>query len=195
MMQANFLSLLDKFKLPIALSLVGIVLIIGGIFASNLTKLNPKTYPKESLVDSQKLISVDVAGAVKNPGVFKLKDGARIEEGIKAAGGFAENANQEYISKYLNLAQKLADGSKVYIPFQGEQVSGSQAGVAGSSSQVKVNINSASQAELEALPGIGPATASKIISGRPYQTVEELQGKKVVSNAVFEKIKEIVIIY
>ncbi len=194
-MDGNFLERIEKFKLPIALSVVGIVLIIGGIFSSGLHKSKPQDFPKESLVDSQKLISVDISGAVKNPGVYQLKDGSRIEDGIKEAGGFSNNVNQEYVSKYLNLAQKLSDGSKVYVPLEGEQANNSQAGVAGVNSQAKVNINTATQAEIEALPGIGPVTASKVISSRPYQTIEELQSKKVVSNSVFEKIKDLVVVY
>lgn len=186
---------MDKFKLPLALSLVGIVLIIGGIFASGINE-RPKNYPKESIVDSQKMISVDISGAVNNPGVYKLSEGARAEEAIASAGGFAETANQEYISKYLNMAQKLSDGSKVYVPMEGESAVAGQAGaVAGTSTQAQVNINTGSQSELEALPGIGPVTATKIISNRPYQEISDLINKKVVSNSIFEKIKEIVILY
>lgn len=199
-------SFWDRFKLPIALSLVGVVLIIGGIFASGLNRQKPihpsdggKDYPKESLVQTQKTISVDVSGAVSKPGVYRLNEGSRIEDAITAAGGFSNTANQEYISKYLNLAQKLVDGSKVYVPVEGESFSGSssasagQTGVAGV--QNKVNINTASQSELEALSGIGPVTASKIISDRPYQSVDELVSKKVMSKAIFEKIKDMVVTY
>lgn len=193
-MDGNLLEKIEKFKLPIALSFLGMVLIVGGIFASGLDK-KPKSFPKESLIDSQKTISVDISGGVKNPGVYQLKDGSRIEEGIKVAGGFADNANEEYISKYLNLAQKLQDGSKVYVPLEGEQALGSQTAVAGTSNQAKVNINTATQAELEALPGIGPVTASKIISGRPYQQTDELQSKKIISNTVFGKIKDLLVVY
>lgn len=195
-MRDKLLATIEKFKLPIGLSIVGIVLIIGGIFASGINKQKPKNYPKESLIDAQKLISVDVSGAVIKPGVYQLKDGLRIEEAIKVAGGFGENANKEYISKYLNMAQKLSDGSKVYVPFANEQAPVNQAGtVAATSTQAKININSASQAEIEALPGIGPVTASKIISARPYQNIEELISKKVVSKSVFEKIKDLIVIY
>ncbi len=187
---------IEKFKLPIALSLLGLVLIVGGIFASSLNKQKPKSFPKESLVDPQKIISVDVSGAVKNPGVYQLKEGDRIEDSIKVSGGFAQNANEEYISKYLNMAQKLSDGSKVYVPFEGEQTSGAQTGVvSGVNAQAKMNINTASQSDIENLPGIGPVTASKIISSRPYQQIEELLNKKVVSKAVFEKIKDQVVVY
>lgn len=194
-------DLLEKFKLPIALSLLGIVLIAGGVIASGLTKAKPKestssSFPKESLVQPKSL-SVDVSGAVNHPGVYRLKDGAIVQEAIAAAGGFTDNANKEYISKSLNLAQKLSDGSKVYVPSEGEQVSGAQSssGVAGASTQAQVNINTATQAELEALPGIGPVTASKIISDRPYQTIDDLVTKKVVSNSVFQKIKDQIVTY
>jgi len=196
-MSESIINWIDKFKLPLALSFLGLVLIVGGIFASNLTKAKPKDYPKESLVQAQKLISVDVSGAVLNKGVYQLKDGDRVEEAIKMAGGFADKANQEYISKYLNMAQKLSDGSKIYVPFEGEQIPASGAGgqITGAKTSGQININTAVQADLEALPGIGPVTASKIISGRPYQSIDELQSKKVVSKAVFEKIKDSVVVY
>lgn len=192
---------LNQFKIPIGLSLVGIVLIIGGVFTSGLNKAQSKVFPKDSLVEAQKIISVDVSGAVAKPGVYQLKDGSRIEDAIGASGGFTETANAEYVSKYLNMAQKLSDGSKVYIPFAGEQISGPAVGgtVAGtttlSGTTAKVNINMASQAELEALDGIGPSYASKIISGRPYQVVEDLFNKKIVGKAVFEKIKNSIVVY
>lgn len=181
---------MDKFKLPLALSLVGIVLIIGGIFASGINE-RPKNYPKESIVDSQKMISVDISGAVNNPGVYKLSEGARAEEAIASAGGFAETANQEYISKYLNMAQKITDGTKIYVPFDRETVTS----VAGAETQAKVNINTATQAQLEQLPSIGPVSASKIISSRPYQKVEDLLEKKVVGKNTYEKIKDQLVVY
>lgn len=188
-------AIINRFKLPIAVGLLGVVLIIGGIFATE-NKQKSKDYPKASLVDTQKMISVDISGAVKQPGVYQLQDGARIEDGVRQAGGFAENANQEFISKYLNLAQKLVDGSKVYVPVEGEISSAvTTAGVAGVKTQSKVNVNTSSQPELEALPGIGPVTAAKIISSRPYQKIEDLLNQKVVSKAVFEKIKDQIVVY
>jgi competence protein ComEA len=187
---------LDRFKLPIGLAIVGLVLIIGGIFASGLQKTTSRQFPKESLIDGQKLISVDVSGAVKTPGVYKLKEGARIEDAIAAAAGFSAEANREYISKNLNMAQKLADGSKVYVPLLGDSsVPAGGPAVAGVNASTQININTATQAELEALPGIGPVTASKVISDRPYGAVEELLSKKVISKSVFEKIKDQVAVY
>lgn len=189
---------MEKFKLPIALFAVGFVLIIGGIFLNAPKTSKEKVYPKESLVQNRN-ISVDVSGAVKTPGVYQLKEGMRIADALSSAGGILEEANKEYISKYLNMAQKLADGTKIYIPFAGEQgpAAGGVGGgsVAGTNIGGKVNINTASQSDLEALPGVGPITASKIISNRPYQTLEELFEKKSASKAVFEKIKDSISLY
>lgn len=198
----NILPLLERYKqsfttykLPIILAFLGLVLIIGGVFASALTK-DTKVYPKESIIEGQKLISVDVSGAVNNPGVYTLAESSRVENAVNAAGGFSQDSNQEYISKYINMAQKLSDGSKIYVPVAGETVPIPQTGqVAGTNTLAKININAASQSELETLSGVGPVTASKIISGRPYQKVEELLDKKIVGKATFEKIKDSIVIY
>lgn len=189
---------IQEFRIPLALSLVGLVLIIGGLVTSNKQDSKLKQFPKESLIEGNKLISVDVSGAVKNPGVYQIKLTSRVEDAISAAGGFSVDANQEYVSKHINLAQKLSDGSKIYIPFQTDTAGGSNiAGgvVSATNAQSQVNINSSSQSELEALPGIGPVTASKIISGRPYQRIEDLLGHKIVSQKVFDQIKNWITIY
>lgn len=190
----NYQEIIEKYKIPIGLSLIGIVLIIGGMVVS--LKSVPKEFPKESIVASSKSIQVDVSGAVINPGVYELPEGSRIEDAIKEAGGPNSEANTEFISKYLNMAQKLVDGSKVYVPKIGEKDIGLAVpeGAAGVSTQ-PININTATQAELEALSGIGPVTASKIIAGRPYQRKEELISKKILGKAVFEKIKDSLVLY
>ena len=111
-------ELINKYKIPGALTLVGIVLITGGLFLSssqNKSQHAPQ-FPKESLVQAKKIM-VDVSGAVKNPGVYGLESGARVEDAIKASGGFDEKANAGYISKSLNMAQTLSYGSKIYVPF------------------------------------------------------------------------------
>lgn len=198
-------SKLGEYKIPILLSLVGAVLIIGGIFSSNL--LSPKvSTTKSSALDSKykaslvsassnpSQIKVDISGAVLLPGVKSLAANSRVEDLIKEAGGFNASASAEYISKSLNLSQKVSDGQKFYIPFQGEAFSQSltsQGQVAGVST-AKIGINSATQAQLESLPGVGPATAQKIISKRPYQDLSDLTAKKAVSKSVFDKIKDLI---
>lgn len=192
-------DLLQQYKIPIALSFVGLILILGGLFSSGLfkhqTKLAADQFPKESIVDSSSnFIKVDISGAVKNPGVYSLSNTDRVEDLIKKSGGFSSSASAEYISKQLNLSQKISDGQKVYIPFEGEKYSGglSVAGMSSSRVLSKVGINSGSLSELDTLPGVGPVTAQKIIDGRPYGEVNDLIIKKVVSKSVFEKIRGLV---
>ena len=189
----KFKELLEKYKLPIGLSLLGIVLIIGGMIFSKSPEVS---YPKESLIAKEKPVNVDISGAVVNPGVYKLKTGELVENAVHEAGGFSEAANKEFISKSLNLAQKLSDGMKIYIPFEGEAGGANSQGiVSGANTQAQVNINMATQSELEALPGVGPVTAAKIISGRPYQKIEDLLNQKIVSKSTFEKIKDLIVIF
>lgn len=186
----------DKYKIPLGLSLIGIVLICGGVFLTNhSTSKQASNFPKESIVNpSVQYIAVDLSGAVKKAGVYKLAQDSRLEDVVKLAGGFSENASQEYISKYLNLAQKMSDGMKVYIPVEGESpmpiMAAAGVGVVAGASTGIVNINSASQGQLDGLSGVGPVTSQKIIDGRPYQKIEDLISKKIVTKSVFEKIKD-----
>lgn len=144
-------------------------------------------------------ITIDVSGAVASPGVIILASDSRVQDAVKAVGGLTDKANNEWIAKNLNLAAKLSDAAKLYIPFIGEQgMTSGDINSGGSMSNVAaagqggglININTATQAQIEALPGIGPVTAAKIINGRPYGVVEDLMTKKVVGQSVFEKIKE-----
>ena len=136
-------------------------------------------------------IMVHVDGAVLRPGVYKLSGEARVDDAIKAAGGTVSDAD----GTKVNLAAKLIDGQKVYVPTTSEQVVSGQGLVVGQSQNGLISINSGTQAELESLPGVGPVTAQKIISLRPYGSVEELLSKKVVGASTFEKIKDKVTIY
>jgi len=127
------------------------------------------------------VVKVHVLGAVTHPGVVTLSDGARVEDAIAAAGGLTPDADPAL----LNLAAVVADGSQIVIGTVGDpagEVNGSSGGSTGASSSgtgVKVNINTASETELETLPGIGPVTAGKIIAYRTdhgkFSTVDELQ--------------------
>lgn len=193
-------QLLSKYKLPLAAGVVGLVLLIGGLIASGIifkTFVKSTKYPKESLVQTGQgmVVKVDVSGAVANPGVYSLKIDSRIEEAIKAAGGIASEADPQYLSKYLNLAQKVTDGMKIYVPFEGEPLSGAGQTSGGVSGTSVINLNAATLAELDKLPGIGPVSAQKIIDSRPYNSIEELFTKKIVSKAVYEKVKEKVSVY
>jgi competence protein ComEA len=121
-------------------------------------------------------VTVHVAGAVGSPGVYELPAGARVEAAIAAAGGPAGAADPNA----LNLAAVLTDGTRVYVPVEGESVS-SPAAISGSpsgSAPQPIDINRASPDELDTLPGIGPATAAAIVAERqrngPFAGVDDL---------------------
>lgn len=183
---------LNALKIPLVLSFIGIILIIGGLYLSTPSKL-AKNYPEKSIISSTnqaKLIKVDISGAVLNSGVYQLPLEARVEDAVKQAGGFRQDVNKEYVLKKLNLSQKLIDGTKIYIPFKGELTNTqSVLSTSTNSSTSLIGVNSATQSQLEALPGIGPTTATKIIDKRPFSSLEELYMKKAISKTLFEKIK------
>jgi len=134
------------------------------------------------------LIVVDVAGAVAHPGVYRLAAGSRIDDALVAAGGMTGDAD----AVALNKAAPARDGQRIYVPRPGETV---PAGSAGSDAQLKIDLNHATAAELEALPGIGPTTAARIVrsrGGHPFARVEELQTRGLVTARVFADIKDMV---
>lgn len=146
----------------------------------------------------QKKIIVDVSGAVRKPGVYTLEGESRIKDALLMAGGISDNADRLRVAQTLNLAAKLSDGAKIYIPALGEQQvtaeEVSQSMSANDSQSITVgngiNINQASESELDTLPGVGKVTVEKIIANRPYESINELTQKKVVGASVFEKIKD-----
>lgn len=134
-------------------------------------------------------IKVDVEGEVLNPGVYELPSDTRVQDALIAAGGLTQDANR----KAINLAAKISDGQKIYVPAEGEVISASINNPNQESAlNSAISINSASQTELEVLPGIGPVTAGKIIDNRPYSSTEELLERKVVGKATYEKIKDLI---
>lgn len=134
---------------------------------------------------------VDVGGAVERPGVYELEEGSRIKDGLIAAGGLADEANRDYVSRMINLAEKVEDGEKVYIPFREEGV---VAGVAVDNEGV-VNLNTASESQLDTLWGVGEARAKEIINGRPYASVEEVVERGVLPASVVEKNEGLMTVY
>ncbi|KXK07698.1 MAG: ComE operon protein 1 [Microgenomates bacterium OLB22] len=147
----------------------------------------------------EKKVQVDVAGSVKTPGLYDLETGARVMDAIEKAGGLSKNADIRYFERNINRAQVLQDQQKLYIPSTAEVSSGLFAEqryslsegdqVVGSSI---ISINSASKEDIESLPQIGPATAEKIIIGRPYSDVYELIDKKIVNKGQFEAIRTLI---
>lgn len=144
-------------------------------------------------------VYVDVDGAVVSPGVYRLKDGARVAQAIDAAGGLAPEADVTG----LNRASKVVDGQKIHVPTVGEQqASIAEVGVDGGASASSgvsgatglVNINTASAAELQTLSGIGPSMAQSIIDERTkngaFASVDDLMRVSGIGEKKLAKIKD-----
>ena len=121
-------------------------------------------------------LRVHVSGAVAQPGVVAAQPGDRIVDVVDRAGGALPEANLDAV----NLALRIRDEDAVYVPFAGEE------------SAPLVDLNTATQAELEALPGIGPATARAIVAARPIASVDDLLERDLVAGAVWEEIRLLV---
>jgi len=144
--------------------------------------------------DQKTAVFIDIEGAVQKPGVYEIESDKRLKDVVVKAGGLAKDVNMSYVSKSLNMAAKIQDGMKIYIPFQGENSSDLQTSavpaVSADTVSGLIDVNTASESELDKLPGVGPATAVKIVSFRPYASLDELVNKKAVGEAVFSKIKD-----
>lgn len=198
-------------------------------------------------------IKVDLAGAVKNPGVYTLKNGSRLGDLLALGGGFVSETSALWVSKNLNLSQTVSDGQKIYIPFDWDieaiqggggvralslgvvseaalkskvvgELSKMQVGAGGKSELGSsksdnpasildpvggddgdvnessesdspsnlVNVNTATSAELDALPGIGPVYAGRIIENRPYASFEEFKEKSGLSAKLADSLNGLI---
>jgi competence protein ComEA len=167
------------------------------------------TAPTDHPAGSADLLVVDVGGAVLRPGVYHLPAGSRVGDAVTAAGGYAATVDAALVGRQLNLAAVIHDGDKIRVPVRGE-TSGSgtgapdgtaesggagSGGTGGPASGGLVDLNTASADELDALPGVGPATAAKIIAAReqqPFTSVDDLLARKVVGAALLEKLRPLV---
>jgi len=128
---------------------------------------------------------------VVRPDVYELPADSIVKDAIEAAGGATSQADLDRI----NLALSVADGQHIYVPRLGEEsppVSppAGPSRASGVTAGGKININTASQSELETLPGIGPSRAQDIIENRPYEDIEEIKKVSGIGEATFQKIKD-----
>ena len=133
-------------------------------------------------VAAPRTLFVHVSGSVAKPGLYELEQGSRVADAVNAAGGFADDAAEDS----CNLARILEDGEHIIVARRGEDAAGADAAGADAGGQAQatgtatglVNINMASADQLESLPGIGAATAQKIVADRaangPFKTVDDL---------------------
>jgi competence protein ComEA len=161
------------FGILVGLLAAGIILLAGSRPRGNPVTLLPTSTPG--------LLTVYVSGAVATPGVYSLPEGSRVEAALLAAGGLTSNAETESI----NQAALLEDGQQIDVP---GNVDTSHITVG------RVNINTATAVELDALPGIGPTAAQAIIDYRlqhgPFQFIQDIQKVPGIGPASFDKIKD-----
>jgi competence protein ComEA len=177
----------------VAILLVLVVRHLGG--GSAVPAVTPLPAPaRTAKPPSAKLLVIDVAGAVRRPGLYRLKSGSRIDDAIAAAGGATAKAQLDSV----NLAAPIADGEQVVVPGRGAAgVVAASPPAAGSSPSAPLDLNTATLEQLEALPGIGPVTAQKILDYRQahgaFHSVAELEGVPGIGPAHMAQLNGLVI--
>lgn len=146
------------------------------------------------------VVVVHVVGAVRQPGLYTLAGGSRVGDAITAAGGVTPEAAGEAV----NLARVLADGEQVFLPTKKQVAAGvvsppGAAGAAaggGTTAGGKIDLNRATAAELDTLPGVGPSTAKKIVDDRtkngPFTKIEDLMRVTGIGQKKFDSLKDLV---
>jgi competence protein ComEA len=177
----------------------GAVDVVGGTPLSQRPSLDPTVSVTGPTADDE--LVVEIVGAVSHPGVFRMPHDARIGDLLTAAGGYGPRVDAARAGRELNLAAPLHDGDQVRVPSRDDipgpsagSGGGSPGGLSGSSSG-PIDLNRATASELDSLPGIGPATAAKILAsrdGQPFVAVDDLRTRKLVGQKTFDGLKDLV---
>ena len=196
---------MENKKRIIVISLViSLCIIIGIILAfnnENYTEIETvevfDTTAEETKKETLKTIKIHVSGEVNYNGILELEEGSRIDDAINQAGGITQKAD---INK-INLAYELSDGQKLYVPSINDEANKEyvteSSGLEGEEqTEEKININKATQTELETLPGVGPSLALNIINYRKengkFTSVDDLKNVSGVGENKYEQIKELI---
>jgi competence protein ComEA len=179
-------------RLVVGLAVLAAVGLAGGYGVAVRSKPKPTTIDLASPSPGQKtkrVVYVHVAGAVGRPGLYEVVEGARVDDAVRKAGGPTETADLDA----LNLAAKVKDGDKVLVP--DTQVDpGGGSGADGPAGTALINLNTASLAELDTLPGIGPALAERIVSYREqhggFRTIDDLLDVPGIGPAKLDEIRD-----
>lgn len=136
------------------------------------------------------MLVVDISGCVNEPGVYEILDGTRLHQVIEQAGGLTKDADIDAI----NQAELVTDGQKILIPAKTESGTDNASAAAQPVQNGKININQADSIALQEIPGVGPATADKIIQYREangkFQSIEDIKNVSGIGNKTFEKMKD-----
>jgi competence protein ComEA len=187
------IAVVERYRAPIVGGLCCLLAVAGGVIylrrpvAQPIQIVEPSPSPAPSPVQ----LAVYVTGSVVNPGVYYLPEESRVQDALEVAGGPTADADLDCV----NLAQRVHDEDQIYFPAVGEENLPATAGASGSQTGL-VNINTASAAELEALPGIGPKLAQCIIDHReshgPFGSIEEIMDVQGIGQGVFADIGELI---
>jgi competence protein ComEA len=153
---------------------------------------------------SGRVLVVEIVGAVDHPGVFRLPAESRVGDLVAAAGGYGTRVDASRAARELNLAATLHDGDQIRVPSRDDGAVPTNrpagggpgtGGTTGGTAARPIDLNRATDAELDALPGIGPVTAAKIIASReekPFAAVDDLRTRKLVGEKTFAQLKDLV---
>ena len=185
---------LSRRRLLIAAGFVALLLFLGSKLLARpqpSAGLAPPVAPPTETAAAPAVVVVDVVGAVRRAGLYRLQQGARIADAVARAGGATAKADLALI----NLAAPLADGEQVVVPKRGAAAS-SAAPSAGVASSGPVHLSTATLEQLDSLPGIGPVTAQKILDYRQkhgaFTSVDELDAVPGIGPARLEQLKDLV---
>ena len=189
---------LSRRRLLIAAGFVALLLFLGSKLLARpqpSAGLAPPVAPPTETAAAPAVVVVDVVGAVRRAGLYRLQQGARIADAVARAGGATAKADLALV----NLAAPLADGEQVVVPKRGAVTSPaapSAAGPAGVASSGPVHLSTATLEQLDSLPGIGPVTAQKILDYRQkhgaFTSVDELDAVPGIGPARLEQLKDLV---